>query len=138
MGLIVGVVVHGADVQDRDGARPLIRKIRFQCPRLKKIWADGGYGGALEGWVEEFAGWALEIVRRRDTAEGFEVLPQRWIVERTFAWLNRYRRLSKDYEFFAQTAENFIYLAMINLMLHRLAPEKRNYNYLPQNQAAAA
>ena len=78
------------------------------------------------------------IVRRGDAAEGFKVLPKRWIVERTFAWLNRYRRLSKDYEFFAQTAENFIYLAMINLMLHRLAPEKRNHNYLPRNQALAA
>ena len=80
----------------------------------------------------------LEIVRRSDTAKGFEVLPQRWIVERTFGWLNRYRRLSKDYELFAQTAENIIYMAMINLMLHRLAPEKKNYNYQPRNQAAAA
>ena len=136
--MTVGVVVHGADVQDRDGARTLIRKIRFDCPRLKMLWADGGYAGRLEHWVEQFAGWKLEIVRRRDAAEGFEVLPRRWIVERTFAWLNRYRRLSKDYEFFAQTAENFIYLAMINLMLHRLAPEARNYNYLSRNQVIAA
>ena len=136
--MTIGVVVHAADVQDRDGARTLIRKIRFDCPRLKKLWADGGYAGELERWVEQFAGWKLEIVRRRDAAEGFEVLPRRWIVERTFAWLNRYRRLSKDYEFFAQTAENFIYLAMINLILHRLAPEARNYNYLPRNQALAA
>ncbi|MCL5271356.1 MAG: IS5 family transposase [bacterium] len=138
LGMTIGVVVHGADVQDRDGARPLIRKIRFQCPRLRKVWADGGYAGQLEAWVTQFTGWKLEIVRRRDEAAGFNVLPKRWIVERTFAWLSRYRRLAKDYEFFAQTAENMIYLAMINLMLHRLAPEARNDNYLPRNQAAAA
>lgn len=136
LGLIVGVFVHAASLQDRDGARALIRKIRFNCPRLETLWADGGYAGALEDWVEKFAGWKLEIVRRGGRAVGFEVLAHRWIVERTFAWLSRYRRLSKDYEFFAQTGENFIYLAMINLMLHRLAPEPRPYNYLPQNQSA--
>lgn len=138
LGLIVGVMVHAADVQDRDGAKKLIQKIRFSCPRLEKLWADGGYAGTLEEWVEKFTGWKLEIVKRSDAAKGFELLPHRWIVERTFAWLNRYRRLSKDYEFFAQTGENFIYLAMINLMLHRLAPEPRSHNYLPQNQALAA
>jgi putative transposase len=138
LGLIVGVVVHSADVQDRDGAKKVIQKIRFQCPRLAKIWADGGYAGKLEEWTEEFADCDLEIVKRSDAAKGFEVLPKRWIVERTFAWLNRYRRLSKDYEFFTQTGENLIYMAMINLMLHRLAPEKRNHNYSPRNQAQAA
>lgn len=138
MGLIIGIVVHGADVQDRDGARQVIRKIRLDCPRLKTLWADGGYAGKLEQWVAHFAGWKLEIVRRSDTAKGFELLPQRWIVERTFGWLSRYRRLSKDYELFAQTAENMIYLAMINLMLHRLAPEAKNHNYAPRIQAAAA
>jgi len=136
--MILGVVVHGANVQDRDGAKSVIQKIRFDCLRLKKIWGDGGYAGKLETWVKQFAGWKLEIVRRSDAAKGFKVLPQRWIVERTFGWLNRYRRLSKDYEFFAQTAENMIYMAMINLMLHRLAPEKKNHNYLPRTQAIAA
>jgi putative transposase len=134
---MIGVVVHSADVQDRDGAKKVIEKIRFQCPRLAKIWADGGYAGKLEKWVEKFAGCKLEIVKRSDAAQGFEVLPKRWIVERTFGWLNRYRRLSKDYEFFTQTGENLIYMAMINLMLHRLAPEPRNHNYLPRNQAIA-
>lgn len=136
--MIVGVVVHSAGVQDRDGAKRVIQKIRFDCARLKTLWADGGYAGRLEGWVEEFAGWKMEIVRRSDQAKGFKVLPKRWIVERTFGWLNRYRRLSKDYELFAQTAENMIYLAMINLMIHRLAPETKNHNYLPRNQAIAA
>ena len=131
-------MVHSAGVQDREGAKAVLQKIRFNNPRLKTLWADGGYAGKLEAWVEEFAGWKLEIVKRSDTAQGFEVLPKRWIVERTLGWLNRYRRLSKDYEYFAQTSENLIYLAMINLMLHRLAPEPRNHNYLPSTQALAA
>ena len=101
-------------------------------------WADGGYAGELESWVHRFTRWESEIVRRNDAARGFTILPKRWIVERTFGWLSRYRRLSKDYEFFTQTGENLIYMAMINLMFHRLAPEKRNYNYLPRNQAATA
>jgi putative transposase len=134
----VGVVVHSAGVQDRDGAKKVIAKICGRCPRLELIWADAGYAGKLEQWVEEHAGWKLEIVRRGEQVSGFEVLPHRWIVERTFAWLSRYRRLSKDYEFYARTGENFIYLAMINLMLHRLAPEPRPYNYLPRNQTLAA
>jgi putative transposase len=136
--MMVGVVVHSAGVQDRDGAKRVIRKVRFNCPRMKKLWADGGYAGKLEDWVQEFTGWELEIVRRNDAERGFTVLPKRWIVERTFGWLGRYRRLSKDYEFFTQSGENLIYMAMINLMLHRLAPEQRNHNYLPRNHAAAA
>ena len=135
---MVGAVVHSAGVQDRDGAKTVIRKVRFNCPRLKKLWADGGYGGQLETWVSRFTGWELEIVRRNNAARGFTILPKRWIVERTFGWLGRYRRLSKDYEFFTQTGENLIYMARINLMLHRLAPEERNHNYLQRNQAAAA
>lgn len=138
MGLIVGAVVHGADIQDRDGAKKVVKKIRFNCPRMKTLFADGAYAGKLETRVRKSVGWDLEIVRRSDGAKGFEVLPKRWIVERTFGWLNRYRRLSKDYERFPATTENFIYLAMINLMLHRLAPEEKNHNYLPRNQAAAA
>ena len=135
---MVGAVVHSAGVQDRDGAKRVIQKVRFNSPRLKKLWADGVYAGALESWVGRFTGWELEIVRRNKAERGFTVLPKRWIVERTFGWLGRYRRLSKDYEFFTQTGENLIYMAMINLMLHRLAPEERNHNYLPRNQAVAA
>ncbi len=135
---MVGAVVHSAGVQDRDGAKKVIQKVRFNSPRLKKLWADGGYAGALETWVGRFTGWELEIVRRNKAERGFRILPQRWIVERTFGWLGRYRRLSNDYEFFTQTGENLIYMAMINLMLHRLAPEERNQTYLPRNQAVAA
>jgi putative transposase len=130
LGLIVGVVVHAAGVQDRDGAQRVIEKVRFNCPRLETIWTDGAYAGRLEKWVEAFAGWTLQPVRREPTAKGFEVLRRRWIVERTLGWLNRYRRLSKDYEELPRTSENVIYIAMINLMLHRLAPEPANHGYL--------
>ncbi len=90
--------------------------------RLKKIWADGAYTGEkLAGWLEEQGGWELEIVERYREAKGFEVLPKRWIVERTFSWLIRNRRLSKDYERLVQTSEAFIEVAMIRLILRRLA-----------------
>ncbi len=135
---MVGAVVHSAGVQDRDGAKKVIRKVRFNCPRLKKLWADGAYAGALETWVGRFTRWELEIVRRNDADRGFTVLPKRWIVGRTFGWLGRHRRLSKDYEFFTQTGENLRYMAMIDLILHRLAPDERNHNHLPRTQAVAA
>jgi len=130
LGLIVGAVVHGADLQDRDGGKKVIEKIRFACPRLKKIWADAGYSGSFEEWVKEFTGWTVDIVRRSDAVKGFRVLPLRWIVERTFGWLNRYRRLSKDYETLPRTSECMIYIPMINLMLHRLAPEPNSHGYV--------
>lgn len=125
LGLLLGVVVHAASVQDRDGAKKLVEKVRFKLPRLRIVWADGGYAGELVAWVRSFADWTLEIVRRSDTAKGFIVLPKRWIVERTFGWLGRYRRLSKDYEHLPRSSENMIYISMINLMLHRLAPESK-------------
>ena len=91
-------------------------------PRLKKIWADGAYTGEkLAGWLEEQGGWELEIVERDREAEGFEVLPRRWIVERTLGWLMRNRRLSKDHERKVQTSEAFIEVALIRLILRRLA-----------------
>ena len=76
--MMVGAVVHSAGVQDRDGAKKVIQKVRFNSPRLKKLWADGGYGGQLETWVRRFTGWELEIVRRNDADRGFTVLPKRW------------------------------------------------------------
>lgn len=120
-GLILAVVVHAADVQDRDGAKLVRKKLRGAYPRLKKIRADGGYAGKLIEWVKSFGGWVLEIVKRSDTAIGFTVLPKRWIVERTFAWIGRYRRMSKDYEMLPATSESMIYIVMINVMVHRLA-----------------
>jgi len=82
---------------------------------------DGGYAGQLIDWVEVTFGWLLEIVKRSDKAEGFQVIPRRWVVERTFGWLGRYRRLSKEYEYLTETSEAMIYAAMIHLMLRRLA-----------------
>jgi putative transposase len=122
MGLILAMVVHAANIQDRDGAKRLLTVLRKKFPRLQTIWADGADAGALVAWTLMMFGWALTIVKRTDTLAKFVVLPKRWIVERTFAWLGRYRRLSKDYEQTAASSEAFIRLAMINLMLHRLAP----------------
>ena len=122
MGLILAVVVHAADIQDRDGAKWVLGKLKGGFPRLERIWADGGYRGKLIDWTQAFGGWLLEIVKRNELHQ-FVVLPKRWIVERTFGWLGRYRRLSKDYEEQIPSCEAMIHLAMINLMLHRLAPE---------------
>ncbi len=98
------------------------RKGRRLFPRLKLIWADGGYAGQLIDWAKRLGRWTLEIVKRSEDAVGFAVLPKRWIVERTFAWLGKYRRLSKDYETLTESSESMIRIAMINLMLHRLEP----------------
>ena len=92
LGLVLIVVNLTANIQDRDGARTLLTKVKGQFPRLQKIWADGGYSGTLIDWLQVLCGWILEIVKRSDTAKGFELLPHRWIVERTFSWLNRSRR----------------------------------------------
>jgi len=122
LGLLLAVVVHAASVQDRDGAKLVLVKLVGAFGRLQLIWADGGYAGQLVAWAKELAGWTLEIVKRPDGAHGFEVLPKRWIVERTFGWLGRYRRLSKDYEELPAVSEGFVYVAMIHLMLRRLQP----------------
>jgi putative transposase len=122
LGLILAVVVHSAGIQDRDGAKLVMVQLLGLFPRLQLIWADGGYAGKLIDWVMSVGGWVLQIVRRCDDVKGFVVLPKRWIVERTFAWLGRYRRLSKDYEYLTASSENMILLAMINLMVHRLSP----------------
>lgn len=116
------MVVHPASVQDRDGAKLVLSKLVGQFPRLRLIWADGGYAGQLVEWVKALGTWLLEIVKRSDDVQGFEVLPHRWIVERTFAWLGRYRRLSKDYEALPETSEALIYVAMTQVMLRRLKP----------------
>jgi putative transposase len=122
--LLLAVVVTAASVPDRDGAKPLLEGLRHQWSRLRRIWADGAYAGDLLTWV-----WALrprrkvclEIVKRPKGVKGFQRLPWRWIVERTFGWLGRYRRLSKDYEYLTQTSEAMIRVAMIHLMVRRLA-----------------
>ena len=117
----MNVVVHSADVQDRDGACHLLRRARRLFPFIKHIFADGGYAGekmALVVW--RTGAWKLEIVKRSDV-KGFEVLPKRWIVERTFAWISRNRRLARDFERYAATVAAFVRLAMIRIMFRRLA-----------------
>jgi len=124
LGLVLKVVVLTANIQDRDGARILLEKIKGQFPRLQRIWADGSYTGALVEWVKQMCGWILDIVKRSDKAKGFELLPHRLIVERTFGWFNRFRRLSKGYERLPASGEAMVYLAMITLMTKRLAKQQ--------------
>lgn len=117
------VKVHAADVQDRDGAKLVLQKLKDRYRRLKKIWGDGGYAGKLEQWVASGGAGEqvnLEIVKRSDTQKGFKLLPRRWVVERSFAWIGRWRRMSKDYEVLVQSSEALIYLAMIPMLLRRL------------------
>ena len=121
LGLIRSLSVQPADRPDRDGAKWVLQKVAVTATRLTLIWADDGYAGKLIAWVKDICGWRLEIVKRSDDVKGFKVVPKRWIVERTFAWLYGYRRLSKDYEYLVSSSENMIYIAMIQLMLRRLA-----------------
>jgi putative transposase len=123
LGLPLSIYVTSADVQDRVGAQCLLAGIKVLLPRLKKIWADGAYTGEkLARWCKEHGGWELQIVERSSAdTEGFAVLPHRWIVERTLGWLMRNRRLSKDYERKVQTSERLMEVAMIRLILRRLA-----------------
>jgi putative transposase len=123
LGLLLAVFVSAANLDDRVGAKQLFNSMK-QRPwkRLKLVWADGNYTGDLIAWVKQTCGWILDIVHKPAEQLGFAVLPKRWIVERTFAWLNRQRRLSKDYERLPETSEAFIYVALIRLMLKNLAP----------------
>lgn len=121
LGLIVTAVVHPADEQDRDGAYAVLRRAQAQTGAVQHLWADQGYTGDLRGWIERTFGWTVEIVQRAAGTIGFAVQPRRWVVERTFAWLGRCRRLSKDYEEQTDSAEAWIYLAMSRILVRRLA-----------------
>jgi transposase len=122
LGLLVGLVIHGGDVQDRDGAPEVLKSIRARQPRLRHVFADGGYAGPkLRRALDEIGDWTLEIVKRSDTAKGFEVIPRRWVIERTFAWLGRCRRLAKDWETTLASAEAWILVAHIRLLTRRIA-----------------
>jgi putative transposase len=121
-GLLMRVVVLPADIQDREGAQDVCHVAAPVCPRLEQIWADQAYAGALVDWVREEYGWRLEIVSKPPGQVGFAVQPRRWVVERTFAWLSTYRRLSKDYEELPESSEAWVYAAAIHLILKRLAP----------------
>lgn len=124
--MVLVAVVHPANVQDRDGARLVLALLRRTFTRLRLIWADGGYAGHQLGWVRNLRSrnrLKMEIVKRTDDVRGFKVLPRRWVVERTFGWLGRQRRLSKDYEYLPATSETIIYITMIGLMIRRLVQE---------------
>ena len=112
--------MHGAGVQDRDGARLVLSRLHDRAQGLEKIWADGAYAGQLRAWAQDFGGWVLELVRKQKGQKGFQVIPRRWVVERSFAWMGKCRRLSKDYETLTASSEIWIHLAMIGLMLRRL------------------
>lgn len=116
----MSVVVHPADIQDRDGAGQVLRKARRLFPFIERIFADAGYQGPrMAKTVADTGCWTLEIVKRSD-ARRFVALPKRWIVERTFAWISRNRRLARDFERYASTVAAFFRLAMIRIMVRRL------------------
>ena len=121
LGLLLVVMVHSAGIQDRDGAKPVLTALVARFPGLQLIWADGGYAGKLVAWVATMLQRTLVIVKRPRHTQGFHVLQWRWIVERTFGWLNRSRRLSKGFEALPETTETWIRIAMIHLMVRRLA-----------------
>lgn len=133
MGLLARVVVHAADISDPEGAKLVLAELGERHPRLRHLWVDPGYQGPTVTWMEQDLGlsvtvthkprrwrWRGEEVDLEPLPSGFTLLPRRWVVERTFAWLGRYRRLSKDYEGLPATEEAWIYLAMSTLMLARL------------------
>lgn len=125
LGLLLTVVVHGAYWQDHDGAVFVMMRLRQSFRRLRVVFGDSAYGrNRLPGWVQETFGWILHTVVRPVAAKGFVVLPKRWIVERTFAWIGRCRRHSKDYERNPETSEAMIYITMMALMSKRLAQAK--------------
>lgn len=121
LGLLLVSWISTADVQDRDSVKEVLPAAAQQHPALKKVWVDGGYAGPRVQAVAKETGIEVEVVKRSDKAKGFVLLPKRWIGERTFGWLNRQRRLSKDYERKESSSEAFIHVGMIDLMLRRLA-----------------
>ena len=125
-GLVVAARVHAGDIQDRDGAPGLFASMRYRYPWLRHIFADGAYAGPkLAAALASKGSWHMEIIRRSDGARGFEPLPRRWVVERTLAWLNRNRRLARDFERTIATAETWMFIGNVQLMLRRLIRSKK-------------
>jgi putative transposase len=124
LGLLLVVLITAASVQDRDGARPLLWRLRCAHRRVRLVWADAGYAGRLVAWAALTLGLRVEIVRRR-LAHAFRVLPRRWLVERTFAWISRHRRTVRDYERLPDHHQAMVTWAMITVMTRRLARQHR-------------
>ena len=121
-GFLIFILVHAADIQDRDGAPDVLKAIRFRFPWLRHVFADGGYAGAkLRDALKAHGSWTLDIIKRSDTAQGFELLPRRWVVERTFAWLGRCRRLAKDWERSIASSTTWALIASIRMLTRRTA-----------------
>jgi putative transposase len=120
LGLLIGIVVHAANIQDRDGAKTLVLRVKDRLPRVKRVWADGGYRGELIPWFKDEADWALEIVKRDAGLSTFKVLPRRWIVERTFGWLMFWRIMNRHHERKYDSAESIMRIAMTKNMLRYL------------------
>jgi transposase len=115
LGLLVGLEVHSAGIQDRDGAPDLLNKVAVGYPFLRHVFADGGYAGPkLRDALKAIGRWTVQIVKRSDTAQGFEILPRRWVVERTLAWLGRCRRLSKDWQKTIASAEPGLFIQIVS------------------------
>ena len=112
--------MHSADIQDRDGAKSVLKNTKTKHPSIVKFFADGGYAGALQNWCFLHVRVLLAIARKIVDQVGFKVIPKRWIVERTFAWLNNFRQMSKDYEHNPSTSEHIIYINIITIMLKKL------------------
>ena len=135
LGFVLKAIVHGADIMDRDGILLLLEPLRGVFPRLEQVWVDMGYRGQSLHWIREQLGWRVEVVQKPrrwgwypvdvepPPMPAFTVLPRRWVVERSFAWLGRYRRMSKDYEYLTTSSEAMIYAAMSRLLLRRLTQQ---------------
>ncbi|GAC1350055.1 MAG: hypothetical protein NVSMB27_28950 [Ktedonobacteraceae bacterium] len=145
-GFVIQAVVHTAGLPDREGGKLVLEAlspVKERFPRLQHVWVDSGYRGTFVAWVKEQLGWSVEVVQHpwaglkgvwtppgvevepeQIKPKGFQILPRRWVVERTFGWLNTARRLSKDYEYWPASSETWIYLAMLRLMVKRLARTK--------------
>ena len=120
LGLLHALVIHPGNLQDRDGGKQVLEKASRCLSRLKRIWADSAYCGALQEWAKIECGWEPEIVRRPPGLKTFQVLPKRWIVERSFAWLNPYRLLAKEYELTPESSASDLYIAYSHRMLRWL------------------
>ena len=126
LGLLLVVVVHAASLSDTEGALDVGARLRGRFPRLQRIWADQGYKDTMIAWFRQWLQVVVEVVTRPAEQRGFVVQSKRWIVERTFGWFNRQRQLSKEYDVYPETTEYWIYLASIQVMVRRLARQRRS------------